>query len=385
MGGALKLAVIFGLTAIAIAGLAVARHAPEQQTPPAAAAANSGPPAAAPDPDDPKLAGHFVGRVIGPEGQPVAEAKVFITQNEASPRQTGPVRASTSADGRFEFDAADLTYSGIDGLPTRRKGLLIATADGYYPGWVATWGEPRGVHVPSRSDPKKGGDVIVRLTRSDVPIHGRLLDPKGQPFSDARVRVQSISVPREGGFDADLKRFKRAKGEGGWPFNYDQTLQEPGVLPGVATEATTDADGRFRLAGLGRDRMSSLQIIVRGVVDTCVTVMTRDAPDIIFDHDADGYPKGNMVLGAGFTLRLKPGRTVRGIVRDGETLRTDRRNVGRREQQRSERGPGRRFSIQLGCEWEVRDHGHRPCDEQSRGHGGSSARTTVLVGQGQRR
>ncbi len=318
---AARLAFVAGFAAIAIAGLALARNAPAPQTPPTAAATtkHSIQPVTPPDPENPKLAAHFVGRVIGPDGEPVAGAKLFITQNEASPRATGPVRASSSADGRFEFDAADMTYVGIDGLPTRRRALLIATADQYYPGWVATWGEPRGVHVPSRSDPKKDADLIVRLARFDTPIHGRLLDPKGQPLSGARVRVQSISVPREGGFDADLKRFEATAAQGWWPFNYDHTLQEPAVLPGVATEASTDADGRFRLAGLGRDRMAALHVTARGVVDTYVTVMTRDAPDIVSDRDADGYPKGNMVLGAGFTLRLKPGRTVRGIVRDRQT------------------------------------------------------------------
>ncbi len=320
-GTAARLALVAAFTAIAIAGLAVARNSPEPQAPPAAAATTKDviQPVTPPDPDNPKLAGHFVGRVIGPDGEPVPGAKLFITQNDASPRETGPVRASSSADGRFEFDAADMTYVGIDGLATRCRALLIATADQYCPGWVATWGEPRGAHVTSRSDPKKDADLIVRLARSDVPIHGRLLDPKGQPLSGARVRVLSISVPREGGFDADLKRFEAAKREGWWPFNYDQSLQEPAVLPGVATEATTDKDGRFRLAGLGRDRMAALHVTSRGVVDTYLTVMTRDAPDIVSDRDADGYPRGNMVLGAGFTLRLRPGRTVRGIVRDRET------------------------------------------------------------------
>ena len=49
-----------------------------------------------------------------------------------------------------------------------------------------------------------------------------------------------------------------------------------------------------------------------------LTVMTRDAPDVVIDRDSDGYPS-RATLGAGFTLRLKPGRTISGVVRDRDT------------------------------------------------------------------
>jgi RNA polymerase sigma factor (sigma-70 family) len=312
VGLTVKLAVVAGLGAVAIGGLAAARNMHERQTPPTAAAGAKQPskPAAESDPDDPKLAGHFAGRVIGPDGEPVAGAKLFITQNESWPMEAGPVRATSGADGRFEFDAADMTYVGIDGLPMRRMGLLIATGDQYQPAWAATWGQARGVRAHLRSDPVKGADLTIRLARGDVPIHGRLLDPDGQPLAGARVGLCSLKVPPEGEFDADLKRFEGVKGKG-WPFNYDRSVHEPIVLPGVATEASTDADGRFLLAGLGRDRLAELKITAPGVVDTYLRVMTRDAPDLKFGS--------RTILGAGFTFRLKPGRTVRGIVRDRET------------------------------------------------------------------
>jgi RNA polymerase sigma factor (sigma-70 family) len=311
VAGALRWSIGAGLAAIAIVGLAVARNTPDPQTVPAAATTKpSTKPAAAPDPDDPKLAGRFAGRVIGPDGEPIAGARLFVAPNDPSPAEAGPVRALSDARGRFEFDAADMTYVGIDGLPTRRKGLLIATADRYQPAWLLTWGQPRGVAVHSRSDPVKGADLTLRLARADVPIHGRLLDHGGQPLAGARVRLFSITIPREGQFDANLKRFERAKGDGWWPFNDGQTLR-PVVLPGLATEVVADADGRFRLSGLGRDRVVTLEITAPSVVETYLTVMTREAPDLVFGRNA--------VLGAGFTFRVQPGRTVRGIVRDRQT------------------------------------------------------------------
>jgi hypothetical protein len=299
--------VLAGLAAMAVFSLAAALDTYEPQLPRAAAA----------DPDDPKLAGHFAGRVIGPDGEPVTGARLFITQNDPPPKEAGPVRATSGADGHFEFDAADMASIGIDGLPTRRKGFLIATADRYQPAWVVTWGH-LSAPTSTNSNPVRGADLTLRLGRGDVPIHGRLLDPKGQPLAGARVRLHAIKLPREGGFDEDLKRFENTNGET-WPFFAYRSVDEPSVLPGIATEATADADGRFRLAGLGRDRLAELLITAPGSIETYLTVMTRDAPDLVFGRDADGYSKGNMLLGAGFTFRLKPGRTVRGIVRDRET------------------------------------------------------------------
>ena len=157
-----------------------------------------------------------------------------------------------------------------------------------------TWGH---LSAPTsyNSNPVKGADLTLRLARGDVPIHGRLLDPKGKPLAGARVRLRAIKLPREGGFDEDLKRFENTNGET-WPFFAYRSMDEPSVLPGIAIEATADADGRFRLAGLGRDRLAELLITAPGSIETYLTVMTRDAPDLVFGRDADGYSKGNMLL-----------------------------------------------------------------------------------------
>ena len=86
--------------------------------------------AAGSDPDDPKLAGTFTGRVLGPDAKPVAGAKIFIVPDDAKLKAIGPVRAVTGADGRFSFDAPDMTFRSLDGLPARRQGLLFATHRG---------------------------------------------------------------------------------------------------------------------------------------------------------------------------------------------------------------------------------------------------------------
>ena len=69
------------------------------------------------DPDDPDQAGHFAGRVLGPDGLPMEGARVMIDPNGRTLTEIGPVRDVTDADGRFAFDAPDMTYNDLDGLP----------------------------------------------------------------------------------------------------------------------------------------------------------------------------------------------------------------------------------------------------------------------------
>jgi hypothetical protein len=272
--------------------------------------------AALQDPDDPKLAGHFAGRVVGPDGQPVAGARVFVVPVEpALPAASGPVRAMSGADGQFEFDAPDMTFTELDGLPARRQGLLFATADDYQPDWIFTWGRTRNP-VRTHWDPEQGGDLTLRLARNDVPIHGRLLDHNGEPLAGARVQVVALSNPWQRDLDVHLKAFAAGR-ERLWTPGHERPLY-PNVLPGVTTQAIADSDGRFQMPGMGRDRLASLVVSAPGVVDSHLTVMTRDDPDVITHRDSDGYPS-RAILGAGFTLKLKPGRTLRGFVRDRET------------------------------------------------------------------
>jgi hypothetical protein len=273
-------------------------------------------PAAAIDPDDPKQAGRFVGRVTGPDDRPLAGARLFVVPHDPVPAKAGPVRAVSGADGRFEFDALDMTYTELDGLPARLQGMLIATADGYMPDWVVTWGQPRGsTHYDHGSI--KGADLALRLSRDDVPIHGRLLDHEGRPLAGAQVRLSALMVPWERDLDAHLNKYRRSRNEV-WVFDYHRSVYQPSVLPGVTAETVTDADGRFRISGLGQDRLVDLKITAPGVVDTYLRVMTRDAPDVVIDRDSDGYPS-RATLGAGFTLRLRRGRTISGVVRDRDT------------------------------------------------------------------
>ena len=109
------------------------RPRPSRLSPPIAQQTSPPPPPTTPippptpaDPDDPALAGRFAGRVVGPDGAPLAGAEVFLTHSGSPAAAAERVRAVSGADGRFVFDAPDMTYLAVDGAPARRVGKLSA-------------------------------------------------------------------------------------------------------------------------------------------------------------------------------------------------------------------------------------------------------------------
>jgi RNA polymerase sigma factor (sigma-70 family) len=276
------------------------------------------PPAA--NPEDPKFAGSFSGRVNGPDGKPLAGAKVFIIPYYAEKKEAGPVRATTDAEGRFSFDAPDLTYLAQDGLAARREGILIVTKEGFAPDWFHTWGAD---HQGLREywDPLKGAEVSLQLARDDVPIHGRFLDPDGKPLAGARVRIKELMIPRDRDLTAHLEHWSKASVASGFLTkvpDYLRELYRPGLIPGLTVETRTDAEGRFKLSGLGNDRLAVLSVSAPSVVDTTLEVMTRDGPAVGTFLDFNGKPT-QIIHGAGFTLKLSAGRTIKGRVIDRAT------------------------------------------------------------------
>lgn len=317
------------LAALAVAGVATAHrndrpdHAPvEGQAAPAPAPApqaRTEPPAPI-DPDDPATADLFAGRVVDLEGRPVAGARIYLVPwsldpGSSAPSGPGAVRAVTATDGRFRFSARDLTFPALDGLPARRPGLLIAAAEGHGPDWVRTWGQTSASFV-SHSDPVKAAEWTLTLPPDDVPIRGRLLDAQGRPLDGSTVTLTALHVPLDQDLDAHLER-QHSPHALFLSIDYDRTLDEPGLLPGVSTTAVTDAAGRFRLDGLGRDRLAQLTLRAPGMVDTSIQVMTRAAPDV--RSRPQGASRDFVTYGADFTLTLPPGRTVAGLVRDAST------------------------------------------------------------------
>jgi hypothetical protein len=142
-------------------------------------------------------------------------------------------------------------------------------------------------------------DGLELKLNEDRPLDGRVLDSNRTPLAGVKVLVHQISHAPNTNVATLLDRFVRDSGA----FKNCR-----GPLPGLPV-VTTDADGRFRLTGLGRDRIASLT--VEGPVPGTAggTVVNRPA----------GAVSSPVLRGTPVEFVSSAGRTIRGTVRDRVT------------------------------------------------------------------
>ena len=130
------------------------------------------------DPLDPVGKFPVRGRVLDPDGKPVANAEIYVhhyhfdlmaraTSNIVPAANSGRV-AATGPDGRFQFEldksASDFPFRDF---PAWHGAEIAAVAPGYGPAWLSV------------ESLLKGDEAVLRLVPDDVPIHGRVLDSQG--------------------------------------------------------------------------------------------------------------------------------------------------------------------------------------------------------------
>jgi RNA polymerase sigma factor (sigma-70 family) len=312
-------------------GLAVVRGAAgaERALPGAAGeqSQNERPPADAPAD---KGGAEVRGRVLDPDGKPVAGAKLYLGHYGPKDELVVSERAKSDADGRFQFtfDKSQLSKAHpeqpIARVPNTRSfaelqpfveeahpffapvGQVMAVAEGLGCDWV-------------RLDPAAGSsDLTLRLVK-DVPISGRVLDQEGKPIAGAKLRLSSFHAYPDGGLDESLKRFRQSNIFPGGVKRWG------GPLPGRDRVATTGQDGRFRMTGLGAERFVNLHIEGPGIGAGDIQVMTR-ASDEVAGPDKVDLPTGKTVTvvprkvyGANFRYLAAASRPIRVVVTDKET------------------------------------------------------------------
>jgi len=155
-------------------------------------------------------------------------------------------------------------------------------------------------------------NAVLKLPK-DEPIRGRLINLEGQPVAGARVRVIAVQT----GADDTLNEFVRL-----WSPEKKKQQQALHTLakslwteetPNDYLSATTDADGRFTLTGIGLNRCPQLTVSARGLASHAFLVPIH--PD--FKPPA-GPGAGSLAFGTVFTLPLTPAKPITGVVRDSE-------------------------------------------------------------------
>jgi RNA polymerase sigma factor (sigma-70 family) len=221
------------------------------RSPETGAAQGAAPQAATPQPaakpaEDPTIRG----RALGSDGKPLAGAKLFVVA-ERKVTEAG----TTGPDGRFEV-----------ARPKNLESLFVAPAEG-------------GMDFVSfdeldadRRDPAK--EVELRAI-PDHPITGRVIDTEGKPVAGARLTLHWVNVYRNDSLDEFLTSWKMRPYVPAVPTGVKLAVGELGRL----SAATTAADGRFTIRGLGAERLFTFVVSGSGVATRNLWVVNRKGFD----------------------------------------------------------------------------------------------------------
>jgi protocatechuate 3,4-dioxygenase beta subunit len=187
----------------------------------------------------------------------------------------------------------------------------VAVADGHGPAWQEA-GKAEGA-----------SDQTLRLVKDDVDVQGRVLDLQGRPIGGVRVRILDLktsSKPDLGPFLAAVKANKDGIDVLERDF-LDRSLHQPDqVIPGLPAHVTTDRDGRFRITGIGRERV--LAVVFEGpTIETReARIVTRRGPTLQTPRYRNSPRDGILTYyGATFDHAAAPTQPITGVVRDKDT------------------------------------------------------------------
>ncbi|HEX5443656.1 MAG TPA: M56 family metallopeptidase, partial [Pirellulales bacterium] len=232
------------------------------------------------------------GLVLDPTGKPFGGAKLFLSYpivNDLKEQLLG----ESGKDGRFEFPIDRNSFDVSRVADPWALAKLTAVAEGYGFDWIEA--------------PKAESDCTLRLV-DDVPIRGRILTLEGQPVAGAEIKLRQVQVPAQDGIDEFLKMFRA-----GEVYQFQRKVSQR--VPGLRAAATTDAEGRFTLRGLGAERVVELMVAGPGIESWFITAITRDTQPI----QRPARWNNSHVYGATFDHLSMPSQKIAGIVRDRKT------------------------------------------------------------------
>jgi protocatechuate 3,4-dioxygenase beta subunit len=271
------------------------------------------------------------GRIVDAEGKPVTGGISVQLNGERDafrPRVYSSMEP-VGADGRFRID--NLAPGGTYTLQARDRMALGLSASGkmdpprFQPfeltrnlkpesGQVidlGTFSAATGQAIKTSEQPAAVKPDQGKTVAQGVPITGRIVDLEGRPIRVVTVQVAS-TLKAKGG---DLTPWMEAVRRGEPPWVAYRHLEEDKEKH--SGKAETDAQGRFRLEGLGAEKVVTLSIEGPTVAYTTLDVVTRRVEPFPAQGFSNSYGPGTQTIySADFTLTAAPGRAVEGVVRD---------------------------------------------------------------------
>jgi hypothetical protein len=253
---------------------------------------------------------HIRGRVMDPDGKPVAGAAILVLPySVVGVEKAEPLgRWESGRDGRFgiTFRKSQI-HPPVMNAATPWKGVRIATAvPGYGPAWV------------SAGEVNPNTEATLRLVRDDVPLRGRVVTLQGRPVAGVQVHVSTLWATPGEDLTPWLDAFKR-KVPAQVRYQFLRWLHYDGAALGIPP-VTTGRDGQFVLRGVGRERIAELVLEGPTIAKTTVQAMTR-VGEALTERRIPQDPRGGEVTyyGAEFDWVAQPTQPIEGVVKDADT------------------------------------------------------------------
>ena len=252
------------------------------------------------------------GRVVAPDGRPVAGAAVgaaYLSRDAARWPKT-----TSGPDGRFTIRLPQQESVESDGYLARFP-WLVASAPGHGIGWI------EGALRPGKPD-----ELEVKLTEQGPPIEGRVLDLQGRPVAGAKIEAAQIWFEGNGDLAGWIARARNGAAGNLWQ-GLESLPLDPAPAPErraraerlVSITRTTGADGWFTLTGIGRDRIAELSVSGLGLATTQVYAFSRPEPEIRTVDRGMMRREPFIVHAPRFELALPPSKRVEGVARDQDS------------------------------------------------------------------
>lgn len=255
----------------------------------------------------------YSGRVLGPDDKPVPGARIYMTHgwNDLNRPSSSPERTTTDVDGRFEFKAPKSRY-------VNPNTVVAATTANHGIGWVQAppfLRRGNGTPRPTRTD-----DLTIRVVKDDVPITGQIVNLEGKPVPGATLTVSQINAAPKDDLGPWLEAIKSKKGLSG-------KLEEeylPEMTFAIAPKVTTDAQGRFKLTGIGTNRLVTVRLEGPTIATQNLFILTRQGQTLtVLSLESDPELGRSSIYatyyGANFRHAAAPTRPIVGVVRDKDT------------------------------------------------------------------
>jgi RNA polymerase sigma factor (sigma-70 family) len=286
-----------------------------QPIPPAQSAAKPKEPNNTPNEKDQKV--EIAGTVVDPDGKPFPRANIYFlarlrTMQTEPERDFAQVRAIADANGRFRFGVYrnqvqvsenEETYFGHN---THPNAVVTAVGAGHGPGWTA-------IHKIDEA-----GHLTLKLARDDVPIRGRVVNLEGQPIQGVKVRVMLVMPMRTESLLPWLVAQHIQRNDRSVIWQYQGAVIYPEAA-GLEKAVATDAEGRFQLRGIGRERVAELRFEGPTIETRTVSVLTRPAPTFEVQWRSPDLTLKDVYHGATFDHVAAPTVPIIGTVRDKDT------------------------------------------------------------------